>query len=664
MGLSFLAPLFLAGAVAASIPILIHLFHRRTEPVIEFAAMRFLRRAPVEQSRRRRIRELILLALRVTALLLLAFAFARPYLGQSAAAVSAPVTIVLIDTSASLTAPGQFERAQALAQQAIGGAGATHAVGVVTFANAADVVAPPSQDRAGALAAIARLKPGAGATRYRTALARAAEALGDRPGRFVVITDLQQTGWDAADEGAVPDRVTVDVQEIASPAGNVALTSLRVDGTDAVALVQNFSARTRTEQVGFAIDGRRVGVAPVTIAPRGTAEARISVEGRNSGALSATVSDRDGYAADNTRFAVLDAAPTPSVLAISASGQPADVFYLERAVMVAEGASGFRFRSISGPAFSNLTPDGLRDVDVLLVLGTRGLEHRGRELLGGYLRGGGGVLLAAGPDVDAQVLRQAFEGVLPVTIRAREATASRQTSGQTPLRFAPADSRHPVFRLFGGVGTLANVSFDRAAGIDVPSGAEIIARYSDGTPALVEHQMPSGGTGSTGRVLVFASDLNNRWNDFPLQPAFVPFVHEALRYLAAARAPRSDYLVGDLPAPLGSVPGVVGMPAPGGAAAPSTSLRASASTSLRAGPSTSLRASRRVAVNVDPRESDPARITADAFRNGVSRMNVAAAQQARAQAREREETQRLWQFGLLLMIVSLAAEGMLGKRLA
>src|ERR687892_1493113 len=118
-GLSFLSPLFLIGAAAAAIPIALHLFFRRTEPVIEFAAMRFLRHAPVEQSRRRRLRELLLLALRVAALCLLAFAFARPYLTQSAAALSAPVTMVLVDTSASMTAPGQFERAKAAALKAI-----------------------------------------------------------------------------------------------------------------------------------------------------------------------------------------------------------------------------------------------------------------------------------------------------------------------------------------------------------------------------------------------------------------------------------------------------------------------------------------------------------------------------------------------------------------
>jgi hypothetical protein len=169
----------------------------------------------------------------------------------------------------------------------------------------------------------------------------------------------------------------------------------------------------------------------------------------------------------------------------------------------------------------------------------------------------------------------------------------------------------------------------------------VIARYTDGSAALVEDRATGG------RVLIFASDLNNRWNDFPVQPAFVPFVHETLRYLAAARASRAEYLVGELPGPSGATPGVV-------------SLGAGNSS---AGGTGSSSAGRRVAVNVDPRESDPARITPDMFRTGITRLNVAAAQQARAQAREREDSQRLWQYGLLLMVVSLAAEGMVGRRL-
>src|ERR671910_2089969 len=109
---AFLSPLFLIGVAAAAIPIAIHLFYRRTEPVVDFAAMRYLRQAPVEHSRRRRLRELVLLALRVSALVLLALAFARPYFSDSAGAGTGDATMVLVDTSVSLSAPGRFEEAR------------------------------------------------------------------------------------------------------------------------------------------------------------------------------------------------------------------------------------------------------------------------------------------------------------------------------------------------------------------------------------------------------------------------------------------------------------------------------------------------------------------------------------------------------------------------
>ncbi len=614
---AFLSPLFLVGAAAAAIPIAIHLFYRRTEPVIDFAAMRYLRRAPVEHSRRRRLRELVLLALRVTALVLLALAFARPYLSDSVAAQSGTATLVMIDTSVSLSAPGRFDAARERARRAIADAPATHAVGLVAFAQAADLIAPVSQDRAGAIAALAQVTPTAGATRYRAALQGAADAFNGRSGRIVMVTDLQQSGWDAANEGGIPEAIDVEVEDIGAPDSNLAVTSLRVEGADAVAVVQNYSARPATDQVIFAVDARRIGAVPVTVAAGASVEARVALDGVAAGGLSASITDRDGYSADNTRYAILDeSAGTVSVFAITPTGHPSEALYLERALAVAEGTRGFRFRSLGGGAFSALDPTALAPVGVIAVLATRGVVQRGRERLAEFVRGGGGLLVAAGPDVDPAILKDALAGIIETSWAPRV---------PEPLSFAPDDSRHPVFRVFGGAGTLGNVGFSRAVRVTAPASASIIAHYSDGSPALVEERTAGG------RVLVFASDLNYRWNDFPLQPAFVPFIHETVRYLASPRTLRTDYLVGDLQA--ATTPGVVEVQG------------------------------RRIAVNPDPRESDPTRMTAEIFQAGISRLNAAAAQHEQTAAQQQEDRQFLWWYGLLFMVVSLAAEGIIGRRL-
>ena len=218
---AFLSPLFLVGVAAAAIPIAIHLFYRRTEPVIDFAAMRYLRRAPVEHSRRRRLRELVLLALRVDGLVLLALAFARPYFSDSVAAQSGDATLVLIDTSASLSAPGRFDQARARAGAPSRRRRPPTPLVSPRLRRPRDVIAPVSQDRAGALAALAQVKPGAGATRYRAALQGAADALDGRSGRIVVVTDLQQSGWDTASDGGIPRSIGVELEDVGAPPANL-----------------------------------------------------------------------------------------------------------------------------------------------------------------------------------------------------------------------------------------------------------------------------------------------------------------------------------------------------------------------------------------------------------------------------------------------------------
>ena len=157
--LSFLSPLFLAGAAAAALPIVLHLLKREPEARVKFSAVKLLKRAPVEHTQRRHLRELILLALRVTALVLLALAFARPFFASGEAISGAGVTMIALDTSYSMSAPGRFERARQLAKDAVARAPAADLVGVVTFADAARIAAKPSTDRVLANAAIDEAAP-------------------------------------------------------------------------------------------------------------------------------------------------------------------------------------------------------------------------------------------------------------------------------------------------------------------------------------------------------------------------------------------------------------------------------------------------------------------------------------------------------------------------
>jgi hypothetical protein len=627
--LSFLSPLFLAGAALAAVPIVLHLLKRQPEARVKFAAVRLLKQAPVEHTEKRHLRQLLLLALRISALLLLALAFARPFFASGAALGSAGLTIVALDTSYSVSAPGRFDRAKQLAKEAIARVPAGDLVGVVTFADDAEIVAKPSADRVLAAAAVDQAAAGYGATRYRAALSAASQHLNGRKGTIVVVTDLQENGWDAGDRASVPDGTTIEVADVGAMPPNLAVSAVRPLADRLVATIHNGSARARDVRVHLAIDDRPALDVTVALGPNQSGEATFAGAPRGAAAR-VTVDDVDGIQADNVRYAVLGGTSRPSVLVVSASGDLSrDAFYVQHALAAGRPAdAAFQVAGVGGTQLSTWSEDRLAAHAAIFLLSTRGLERRGRELLASYARGGGGLLVAAGTDVDGSIVADVLGA--GSTLRIVTINGTRPE----PRALAPTDVRHPVFQPFAGnAATLGLVTFQNAARIG-GTACQTLARFTTGDAALIE--CPSG----DGRALVLASDLDNRWNDFPLHATFVPFLHEVVRYLASARAHASEYFVGDAPAGVARVPGVVSVDA----AAP-------------AGP-------RRIAINVDPREADAARISLDDFQSAVTRLKAEGGVEARVEARQQEDRQHLWQYALALMAVLLAGEGLLAARTA
>jgi hypothetical protein len=75
------------------------------------------------------------------------------------------------------------------------------------------------------------------------------------------------------------------------------------------------------------------------------------------------------------------------------------------------------------------------------------------------------------------------------------------------------------------------------------------------------------------------------------------------------------------------------------------------------------KAPERIAVNVDAREGDPARMTADAFVAVIPKAHVGAQPGAvTADVRRQEAEQSLWRYGLALMLVGLVLESVVGRR--
>src|ERR1700722_3639612 len=74
--------ILLLGAIAATLPVLIHWLSRPRPIVLPLSTVRFVLQAVEERRSRRRLRDFLILAARIAAVLLLAAAIARPMIGR------------------------------------------------------------------------------------------------------------------------------------------------------------------------------------------------------------------------------------------------------------------------------------------------------------------------------------------------------------------------------------------------------------------------------------------------------------------------------------------------------------------------------------------------------------------------------------------------------
>jgi hypothetical protein len=69
-----------------------------------------------------------------------------------------------------------------------------------------------------------------------------------------------------------------------------------------------------------------------------------------------------------------------------------------------------------------------------------------------------------------------------------------------------------------------------------------------------------------------------------------------------------------------------------------------------------------IAVNVDPSESNPSRLSAAEFEAAVTRLRDAGRSARQIGDREQEERQGGWRYALVLMVAVLAVESFVGTR--
>jgi hypothetical protein len=523
--MGFFAPWFLAGLLAVGLPVWLHLLRKHRSPPQPFGSLMFWERHTQSSIKHRRLRYLLLLALRTALFVLIALAFAHPYIERKSIPFqhTGEITVLAIDNSLSMRAGNLFDQAKQMAKSEISGLRAGDRAQVLELGSRVHPLSDVTDDKQQLNAAIDAAETSDDKTSFAE-LSRSLRSIAQSlklPLRVELYSDMQQTGMPPNfNDLRLNAAIRLEPHPLASKqVPNFALENViaprRVyDGKKqrVLATVASFGEPKATRHVSLMLNDRTVETKSVDVPEGGRATVEFqSLDvpyGRNKGALK--IDSADALPADDTfYFSVERSDPRPALFVYEAGNQMA-LFYF-KAALEASGQSAFDMQPAVVEQTANVNPAKyafvvISDVGVL----PGGFENQLRE----YVQNGGSVLVALGHNSMAKMK-------VPVS---DDHIAESRYAGREGERFQTAawlDPSHPSIQKDNN---WAGVKFIRVLRVD-PGKSRVVARLSDETPLLMDQQM--GG----GHVEVFASTFDNIDNDFPRHASFVPFVEQTARYL-------------------------------------------------------------------------------------------------------------------------------------
>jgi aerotolerance regulator-like protein/VWA domain-containing protein len=521
----FLAPGFLVGLLAVGLPVWLHLLRQHKSIPLPFSSLMFFERRVQSSVKHRRLRYLLLLALRCAVLALLALAFANPYFNAGPSADARDKLVVLaVDNSFSMRQGGRLERAKREALSAAGSLGSGVRARVASFGSQVAMLNEASSDPAILRAAIQSIQPSDTRSSFAE-LARTLRTLSlavKIPVEAHVFSDMQKTSWpESFADARLADGIKLVPHAVADKReSNLAVESVkaprRIYDPKKVriqAAIASYGASKTTRTVTLVVNGKELQSKSVEVPAGG----RASVEflqldasyGLNKGEV--RISGGDNFPDDDHFYFAVERADPRRVLFVNDGRSPRALLYF-RTALDASNDAAFVVDSVHP---EQAEAAGLSKYALVVLSDVGSVPASLSTALRAYVQAGGALWIALGRTSSPGMRLPVFD----------EAVADSRYSSRDADRFRMigyTDPAHPSIR---GANLWEGVKFYQSVRVE-PGKSRVVARLTDETPVLLEKQIGEG------RVLVFASTFDNLSNDFPLHPAFVPFVDQTVRYLS------------------------------------------------------------------------------------------------------------------------------------
>ena len=536
--MGFIAPWFLAGLVAVALPVWLHLLKQHKSTPLPFSSLMFFERRTQSSIKHRRLRYLVLFALRTALIALLVFAFARPFLPSAtvASAGGGKLLVIAIDNSFSMRQGDRLSRAKADALRTAASLRPEDRGQVLAFGQQVHLMGEPAagveQLRAGVEAIQSSDDRGSYAELARTlrSIAKASRM----PVELHLFSDMQKSSLPSSfadlrlGDGIrlVPHPVVTGrlpnfaVESVMAPRHLYDPKKVRIQAT----LAGHGTARA-TVRVSLVLNGREMGSKTVDIAPGGRASVEfLSLDapyGMNRGEI--RIDSHDAFPADDHfNFSIERSDPRPALFVHEGRNERGLLYF--RTALDASTDAAFKLESVAADQAANLAPSKFAFV-VLSDVGS--IPASFEQALRSYVRAGGSVWIALGR-------ASAIQNQVPLFDQQIRDARYATPEGDRFQTVASLDSAHPAI---GKANRWDDLKFYQSIKVD-PGKSTVIARLTDDTPLLMDKKIGEG------RVMVFASTFDNISNDFPLHASFVPFIEQTSHYLGGLDAAQANYAVG------------------------------------------------------------------------------------------------------------------------
>ena len=551
----FLNPAILFGLLAASIPVIIHLFNLRKLKKIEFSTLTFLKELQKNKIRKIKLKQWVLLALRVLIILFVVMAFARPVLQsiQIGGTTSAAKTtaIFILDDTYSMSVVDQkgsyFNQSKEIINQVIPQLQEGDEVGLILVSNP-KLENKLTSNLAEFVKNVDQLDLSFASGDLNSSIAKAAQQIFESKNfnkEIYVLSDFQKNKITKENlSNNLSELLNESVRLYSFDLSNKNVFNLSVDDLKinnqifeidkpvsfSVTITNNSKQDVNSAVVSLFMDDERVVQKSFDINAEQSTIVEIEATPKKNGFIDVAAEiETDEIEQDNKRFASLSIPEKISVGLFTESHS--DLTFVDLALQTAgEGKYGIERKNLS-----QLTSQQLNKYQAIII--SANTIPSGIEQLKNFVKNGGGVILFPSSTPDAVKLTQYYS---QLGLGINSSFIGKVNSDDLKIKFDKTDFNHPVFQnIFQNDDKKKYESPELNAYYKISSSGNQIISLVDGSSFLSEYKVGKG------KVFVFNSAPALSWSDFPIKSIFAPLMNKSVAYLSSKEREQNIFLAGD-----------------------------------------------------------------------------------------------------------------------